>query len=325
MYELREIERRDFPTINAWKGNPELIDCLGGTYRYISEETDILWCENYMDNCSNSVRCAIVSDASDEIIGLVSLVKIDRFNQLAEFHIMIGEEEARGKGAESFAMKEMLSHAFYNLNLNRIELYVLPDNTRARHLYEKIGFKQEGIRRNANYKRGRFVDLIQYGILRDEFLDSKRGINRIPNYYCSFINGITLMEEVVRQCDDAFTQKVSGMPGYKDLIYKWSVSGIMACAVSRDIAGYVVLYANDYQTRTAYIPMLGVRPQFQRVGCGKYLIGVCEGIGMERGMENLSLEVLKSNTNGMEFYIHMGFQIQLEKDNSYIMHKKLFK
>lgn len=81
---------------------------------------------------------------------------------------MIGDCENQGKGIGTFAVKEMINHAFYNLNLHRIELTVLEDNVRAIHLYEKCGFKYEGRKRKAKYKNGKFVDMKMYAILREE-------------------------------------------------------------------------------------------------------------------------------------------------------------
>ena len=82
---------------------------------------------------------------------------------------MIGEAETRGKGAGSFATKTMLEHAFFNLNLQRVELEVLDDNKEAQKLYEKCGFVFEGKKRKARYKSGRFVDTRLYSILKEEY------------------------------------------------------------------------------------------------------------------------------------------------------------
>ena len=57
-----------------------------------------------------------------------------------------------------------------NMNLHRVELKVLASNERAQHVYEKCGFSKEGIIRKAVYKNGEFVDLLLYGILKDECL-----------------------------------------------------------------------------------------------------------------------------------------------------------
>lgn len=170
MYKLRELDRKDMTTINRWRNDKELIDHLGAPFRYINQIVDDRWYDNYMNNRSTCVRCAIVTEESDDIIGLVSLIKIDQMNQSAEFHIMIGGKQNRGKGAGIFAVKEILHHAFLNLNLQRIELTVNEDNTSAIHLYEKVGFVREGMKRNARFKNGKFINMHLYSILRDEFL-----------------------------------------------------------------------------------------------------------------------------------------------------------
>lgn len=90
-------------------------------------------------------------------------------NQSAEFHIMIGDKENQGQGMGTFAVNEMLKHAFYNMNLQRVELTVLEDNERAKHLYEKYGLVYEGRMRQAKFKSGKFLDMLLYSILRQEY------------------------------------------------------------------------------------------------------------------------------------------------------------
>ena len=169
MFRLRELERRDLPEINRWRNDPELVAFLGSPFRFINMDTDEAWFENYQEHRSEQVRCAI-TDETDQILGLVSLVGINQIQQLASFHIMIGSKEHQNQGMGSFAIKEILTHAFMNLNLHRVELGVLEENTRARHLYEKSGFVLEGIKRQAVYKNGAFHNLCMYAQLKEEFL-----------------------------------------------------------------------------------------------------------------------------------------------------------
>lgn len=169
MYKLRELSKKDLIKVNGWRNNPELIKLLGAPFRYIDVQIDERWYENYLSNRNTAIRCAIV-DENDEVLGLVSLLGIDRLNQSAEFNIMIGDTNNQGKGIGSFAVKEMLHHAFYDMNLQRIELTVLEDNARAKHVYEKNGFVYEGRKRKAVFKDGKFVDMLMYSVLRDEYL-----------------------------------------------------------------------------------------------------------------------------------------------------------
>lgn len=175
MYRLRELERRDIAIINRWRNDPGLIASLGAPFRFINPEVDIQWFDNYMKSRGNAVRCAIVIEGHDEIIGLVSLVPVDQFNQSAVLHLMIGDPENQNKGCGTFAVGAMLAHAFMNMNLRRIELTVLETNTRARHVYEKSGFIQEGIKRSACYKNGEFVNMIMYSILKEDYVKSASG------------------------------------------------------------------------------------------------------------------------------------------------------
>jgi RimJ/RimL family protein N-acetyltransferase len=172
MYKLREIKREDVLEINKWRNEVDLINYLGAPYRYINLDVDYNWYEDYMRNRSNNVRCAIVETKEvDCILGMVSLTNINYINQCAIFHIMIGNRNNRSKGIGYFATKEILNHAFNNMNLNRIELGVLEDNNHAIKLYEKVGFKQEGIKRKSTYKNGKFLNMIVMAILKDEFQD----------------------------------------------------------------------------------------------------------------------------------------------------------
>lgn len=165
---LRELDRKDLPIINKWRNDEELIELLGAPFRYINIEVDEQWFDNYMSNRSSTVRCAIV-DSKDVIIGLISLTSINSINQSAQLHIMIGDCENQGKGIGTIAIKGMVEHAFNNLNLHRIELLVLESNKRAQRVYEKVGFKREGIKRKAVYKSSRFIDLYLYAILREDY------------------------------------------------------------------------------------------------------------------------------------------------------------
>ena len=167
-YTLREIELSDIETVNSWRSDPELIGHLLAPFRYISPETDKRWYDDYMANRASTVRCAIVAE-NGKLVGLVSLVRIDCLSRSAELSIMIGRSEDRLQGAGSFAINEMLRHAFENLNLRRVELQVLEDNLCAQHVYEKAGFKLEGLRREAVYKNGKYLNCKLYAVLRRDW------------------------------------------------------------------------------------------------------------------------------------------------------------
>nr|WP_305139849.1 GNAT family N-acetyltransferase [uncultured Acetatifactor sp.] len=311
MYRLRELERKDIPTINRWRNNPELVALLGAPFRYINSAVDEKWFDMYMGNRNSTIRCSIV-DSEDEPIGLITLASVDYLNQSAELHIMIGEEGNCGKGIGTFALTRMLEHAFSNMNLHRVELAVLEDNRRARALYEKVGFVEEGKKREVRYKNGKFVDMVMYAILKRDFAPAILGGGTadtdIP-VHCLYFGGFCKQkEQVIRLCDDAFEQPLGEREDALLLMQKINSAAEIIFAYAESVAGYVAMYANDYSSRTAYITLIGVRPEWQRKAIGSSLLKAAVDVALEKGMERILLEVRDDNRGAVSFYEKNGFR-----------------
>lgn len=309
MYSLRELEKKDLPTINKWRNSPELISFLGAPFRFINLQVDEKWYDNYMANRGNAIRCAIVEEEKDEILGLVSLVSIDFLNQSAELHIMIGNKENRGKGIGTFAVRAMVHHAFFNMNLHRVELTVLESNSRARHLYEKVGFVEEGLKRKAKYKNGEFVDMLLYSILKEDYSSSH--LSQYPPLPICCIDFLTEKNEqykVIELCDEALSRPVLKRENFNELFMKWNSAANFIVAYNSGIVGYAVVYANDFISNTGYISMIAVKPSFQNMHIGNSLLINAEMLAMEHGIKYMKLEVAKTNSNAIRFYIKNGYR-----------------
>jgi RimJ/RimL family protein N-acetyltransferase len=90
-------------------------------------------------------------------------------NRSAEVGIFIGDKRYWNQGYGRDAMVLMLRHAFYNLGLNRVSLRVYVTNPRAVHCYEKAGFVLEGRMRQAQFKDGKFIDVLLMSALASEW------------------------------------------------------------------------------------------------------------------------------------------------------------
>lgn len=324
MFHLRELERKDLSAINKWRNDPELIELLGAPFRYINLDVDIKWYESYMSNRGNAVRCAITEDDKDEILGLVSLVSVDYMNQSAEFHIMIGDTQNQGRGIGTFAVRSMLNHAFNNMNLQRVELTVLEDNVRAKHLYEKCGFVYEGRNRKAKYKNGKFVDTLMYSILKSEFSAVKDELEtKLPTWCVATTNNKMDIDSIIKMCDKAFEEPVAERKIYIELLQKIYGNGIFAFAYQNEPIAYCAFYANDVDSKSAYISLIAVRPEYQHLHIGKQLLECCLDIAIDRGMKSCMLEVKKNNDSAIRFYKANGFVFLRECENSFLMKKEL--
>ena len=75
----------------------------------------------------------------------------------------------KGKGYGFISYKEFIPILFEKYNLNKISLEVLSTNNIAISLYNKLGFKLEGVKRQEVNKNGRYVDSIIMSILKEEY------------------------------------------------------------------------------------------------------------------------------------------------------------
>jgi [ribosomal protein S5]-alanine N-acetyltransferase len=116
-----------------------------------------------------SIVLAIIHTDSKKHIGNVSFQNINWISRNAEFAILLGDKEFWGYGYGEEAAKLIVGYGFERLNLHRIYCGTLQGNEGMKKLTKKLCMKEEGLRRQAIFKNGEYVDIIEYGVLRNEF------------------------------------------------------------------------------------------------------------------------------------------------------------
>lgn len=104
--------------------------------------------------------------AAGAVVGEVVLNDLDAANHSCGFRIWTSGARGRGVGTE--ATRLAVRHAFA-CGLHRVELEVFDFNPRARHVYEKAGFRWEGTRRRALRFDDGWVDAHTMAILADDW------------------------------------------------------------------------------------------------------------------------------------------------------------
>jgi ribosomal-protein-serine acetyltransferase len=107
------------------------------------------------------------------LVGMISLHNIDYLSHKAYIGYWL-DEENEGRGIMTDAVLRLIEYGFTELELNRIEIRAGVNNTRSRAIPERIGFKQEGVVREAEYVNGNFIDLAIYGLLRNDYLNKNK-------------------------------------------------------------------------------------------------------------------------------------------------------
>jgi RimJ/RimL family protein N-acetyltransferase len=106
---------------------------------------------------------------NDRLAGFARLYEIEWNNNVSQVVLEIGDPDDRRKGYGSEVLKLLVRYAFAELNLYRLSASIPEYNPGARHLFQKAGFVDEVRRRQALNRDGRFWDLFQVGLLRDEW------------------------------------------------------------------------------------------------------------------------------------------------------------
>ncbi len=111
----------------------------------------------------------IEEKSTQELLGSVGVFAINWFDRHAIVGIAIHDPEHHNKGYGTDALRCLLKFCFHVLNLHRVELSVFDYNPRAQHVYEKIGFKEVGRKREDKFFEGKYYDVIVMDILDREF------------------------------------------------------------------------------------------------------------------------------------------------------------
>lgn len=77
--------------------------------------------------------------------------------------------EARGHGYTPVLLKKVLSYAFNTLQLHKVSLGVFDTNLRAKYIYEKFGFIQEGYFRDHVNVDNAYWGMYEMSILEHEW------------------------------------------------------------------------------------------------------------------------------------------------------------
>lgn len=162
---IRALELDDLKHLWRWQNDPEVMSQLW------VEPTSMRALEReYEAELGSEVakRYLIVEAESRRPIGVIWYYSL-RPGHSAGVGIYIGEADAQGRGYGTDALRTFLAFLFEVKQLHRVGLSASSENARAIACYSKCGFQQEGITREFCWIGGRWVDLVEMGILAREF------------------------------------------------------------------------------------------------------------------------------------------------------------
>lgn len=115
---------------------------------------------------SRGVACGIWFN--DSIVGCIDLYTIDHTDHRGSIGYWLSNVQ-QGKGIMTRSCRRMNQYGFEELKLNRIVIKAATENLRSRAIPERLGFVQEGIERQGIWVHDRYLDLVVYSLLAQEW------------------------------------------------------------------------------------------------------------------------------------------------------------
>lgn len=166
MIVLRPVRADDVEAMWDMLSDPEGNRLTGTTRTFTHEEVEA-WCAS-REAAEGRYDFAVTANGSDEYRGEIVLNDVDEDVRCAGLRLAM-RPAYRGRGYGTEAIELVLGFAFDGLGMHRVELEALSINTRAVSLYENIGFRVEGRRRDGYRDGDGWCDAIVMSMLEDEY------------------------------------------------------------------------------------------------------------------------------------------------------------
>jgi [ribosomal protein S5]-alanine N-acetyltransferase len=165
---LRALERSDLTErYLSWLNDPQVNEHLFVGRSASTLESLTAFYDAAAAN-PNVVIFAILDAGTGAHIGNVKLDMYDTVSRIVDWGIMIGEKDFWGRGIAQEVARLTTAWAFERWDAHKITLGVSDGSDAAVRAYQKAGFSIEGRQKSQILERGRYIDKILMGLVRDE-------------------------------------------------------------------------------------------------------------------------------------------------------------
>lgn len=165
-----DSDLKDYYQQNFCPLDPETARMTGSKTEYSEEEVTTFFRLALLDE---DREFFLLVSPEGRIAGEAMINEIDWDLRKANFRIGLFDPASKGQGLGSWLTGVVRDYAFEVLKLHRLELDVFSFNPAARRVYEKAGFRVEGVLRDAIFDGDDYADEILMSILEGEWKELK--------------------------------------------------------------------------------------------------------------------------------------------------------
>jgi RimJ/RimL family protein N-acetyltransferase len=145
MIHYRAHTKEDIPLRVRWLNNPMAVQyAIDNPTHMTTEEQQIQWFDTYDKKRELGEKKFFTILEGDRPIGFMGISHIDGVKKTAEVFILIGEDDCRGRGVGTEAMRYLISYAFNELKLTSLMVDVNKFNLPAVKLFGDLSFQETG-------------------------------------------------------------------------------------------------------------------------------------------------------------------------------------
>ncbi len=165
---FRNILDDDLELIFSGLSNKVVTKYFGVRYTTLLETREQMEWYKSLETQKSGKWWIIEQHNDNAFIGAIGFHKYSRQHRKAEIGFWL-LPEYWGKGFMSEALVRMSKHGFNEMNLHRIEGWVESENKSCISVFERCGYKLEGIARQTEWVDNRWIDLCLFAVLKTEW------------------------------------------------------------------------------------------------------------------------------------------------------------
>lgn len=156
---LRTLEPEDIETLYEWENDTEVWR-ISGTLTPFSRETlrQFIADQQYDIYTTKQTRFIIEESQTLRPVGTIDLFDFDPANKRAGVGILIYRKEDRGHGFASAAIRMVADYCAKVLDMHQIYANIEAANTGSMRLFERLGFKVAGLKKEWNKSGDKWED-----------------------------------------------------------------------------------------------------------------------------------------------------------------------
>jgi RimJ/RimL family protein N-acetyltransferase len=328
---LREFLPSDLDAMDVYASDPEVVkyEPWGPNTKEQTEQFLSAVLASQREEPRNTFELAIELKGTG-LVGGCGMRILDAPNRTADLGYVLAREHW-GKGYAPEAVAAFLEFAFKTLGLHRVWATMDTRNVRSKRVLEKVGMRQEGLRRSHQMLRGEWIDSFLCAVVEDEW----RGIRRTLTAPGATVRRATkddsdsiaalfvFLDALHADARPDLYRSVEGNPRSPEFIDEslGRVDSVVLVVDGTDgLKGLVVAYVRTVEAcsvmaarKCVILDALVTHPDHRRTGVGRSLVRAVENWARERGATAVEIGVHEFNREAREFYERLGYTTQTRR------------